>query len=96
MIDKQLLLAFFASSAVAGAGVADGCVATDLATCRYTSDLSFEVGVADDLLLRDPERGDLPVPLLVRYPIGATDAPPVVIWHHGGSPSARGKGRSEE
>ena len=108
MRDKQLLLAFFASSAVAcagiegsddagsDAGVADRCVATDLATCRYTSELSFAVGVADNLLLRDPERRDLPVPLLVRYPIGATDARPVVIWNHGGSPSARGKGRSEE
>jgi poly(3-hydroxybutyrate) depolymerase len=72
------------------------CVATDPATCRYTSDLSFAVGVADGLVLHDPARGDLPVPLLVHYPVGATNARPVVIWNHGGPPSAGGKNRSEE
>lgn len=72
------------------------CVATDPATCRYTSELSFAVDVADNLLLHDPARGNLPVPLLVHFPIGMTNARPVVIWNHGGPPSAGGKNRSEE
>jgi poly(3-hydroxybutyrate) depolymerase len=66
------------------------------AACRHVSDLSFQVGVADNLLLRDPARGDWPVPILIHYPIGATDQRPVVIWNHGGAPSAGGKSRSEE
>jgi hypothetical protein len=80
-----------AVDADAGAGACD---AADLATCRYTSDLAFEVGLAENLVLRDPARGDLPVPLLVRYPLGATDARPVVIWNHGGSASVEGRRRS--
>src|SRR6185436_15992378 len=72
------------------------CVPTDPATCRYTSDLSFAVGVADNLLLRDPARANLPVPLLIHYPIGAHGQRPVVIWNHCGAPSANGKDRSEE
>jgi hypothetical protein len=85
-----------ASDATAGPAAAARCVATDPATCRYTSELSFAVGVADNVLLHDPARRNLPVPLLVHYPIGATNRRPVVIWNHGGSPSAGGKNRSEE
>lgn len=96
---SHLLIPALAAAAVAlpyGSAQADSCTVTALDTCTYVSDLSFQVGVADNLLLRDPARGDWPVPILVHYPIGATDQRPVVIWNHGGSPSAGGKNRSEE
>lgn len=84
------------ASDATGVTAAARCVPTDPVTCRYTSDLSFAVAVADNLVLRDPARGNLPVPLLIHHPVGASGARPVVIWSHGGSPSAGGKNRSEE
>jgi hypothetical protein len=88
-------------ASASGAGASDAataarCTPTDPAACRYTSDLSFSVGVADNLVLHDLARADLPVPLLIHYPLGASGRRPVVIWSHGGSPSAGGKNRSEE
>ncbi|HMG23201.1 MAG TPA: hypothetical protein VK607_17820 [Kofleriaceae bacterium] len=77
------------------ASALDACSPTNLDACRYTSDLQFEVGVAD-VDLTDPARANLPVPLRVHYPVGATDARPVVIWNHGGAPGANGRTRSEE
>lgn len=65
-------------------------------TCLYTSDLDFTPGIVDGIVLVDPDRGDYPIPLLVRYPVGASDKRPVVIWNHGGAPSAGGKNRSAE
>jgi hypothetical protein len=79
----------------AAASTAGACSPSQLDGCTYVSDLRFEVGVAD-LELTDPARNNLPVPLRVHYPIGASDARPVVIWNHGGSPSAAGRTRSEE
>jgi dienelactone hydrolase len=62
----------------------------------YVSDQHFEAGVTDGIVLTDPARGGYRVPLLVRYPIGATDRRPVVIWNHGGNPSEIGRMRSQE
>jgi hypothetical protein len=52
--------------------------------------------VIDDVVLVDHDRHDYAVPLLVRYPIGATGRRPVVIWNHGGAPSVNGRLRSDE
>ena len=73
------------------------CGAADREACLYVSDQAYPVGVIDDVVIIDHSRGDLPIPLLIRYPIaGRVEARPVVIWHHGGNPSARGDERSEE
>jgi predicted dienelactone hydrolase len=77
------------------ASAAARCSPTNLEACKYASELHFEVGVAD-LELTDPARSNLSVPLRVHYPVGASDARPVVIWNHGGLPSANGRTRSEE
>lgn len=79
----------------AAVGPVAACSSSNLEACKYISDLQFEVGVAE-LQLTDPARGNLAVPLLVQYPVGATDARPVVIWSHGGPPAANGRMRSEE
>ena len=50
----------------------------------------------DPIILTDPARANYPIPLLVRYPIGATGPRPVVIWNHGGHPSPNGRQRSAE
>lgn len=62
----------------------------------YTSDLAYEVGEIDHVSLTDAARNNYEVPLIIRYPIGALGPRPVIIWHHGGNPSARGASRSEE
>jgi hypothetical protein len=64
-------------------------------TCLYTSDLNYEVGVIDGIALTDPARGNYKIPLLIRYPKNVAGPLPVVIWHHGGNPSKKGKKRSE-
>src|SRR5690554_2607793 len=64
--------------------------------CLYISDLSYTVGVIDQVMLVDPARNNYEVWLVIRYPVGATGPRPVVIWHHGGHPSIRGAARSEE
>jgi hypothetical protein len=51
--------------------------------------------LVDGLSLVDAARG-YTVEFAVRYPIGLTTPQPVVIWNHGGSPSARGDLRSAE
>jgi hypothetical protein len=66
------------------------------ATCLYTSDLAYDVGEIDGVSLTDTARGDYDLGLVIRYPVGAQGPRPVVIWHHGGNPSARGATRSEE
>ena len=72
------------------------CDPADPETCLYVSDLSYTPGVVDGIVLTDPERDDYRVPLLVRYPLEATDPRPVVIWNHGGDPSEIGMNRSAE
>jgi predicted dienelactone hydrolase len=62
----------------------------------YTSDLAYDVGEIKRVSLTDTERDNYEIPLIIRYPVGAPGPRPVVIWHHGGSPSARGASRSEE
>ena len=57
------------------------------AACRYVSDLSFQVGVADNLLLRDPARGDWPVPILIHYPIEGTAQIAVKICSKNAAPA---------
>lgn len=64
-------------------------------TCLYTSDLNYSVGVVDTQLT-DASRNNYKIPLRIRYPIGLAGPRPVVIWNHGGAPSAKGKTRSEE
>ena len=77
-------------------GASGGCDGSNPETCLYTSDLSFNVGIADGIVLVDPARDNYEIPLLVRFSIGAPGPRPVVIWNHGGAPSANGKTRSEE
>jgi hypothetical protein len=73
-----------------------GCDGSNPETCLYVSDLHYNVGIADGIVLVDPARGNYEIPLLVRYPIGAPGPRPVVIWNHGGAPSPNGKTRSDE
>jgi hypothetical protein len=72
------------------------CDRADPATCLYTSDLAYDVAEIDGVSLTDTTRDNYEVPLVIRYPVGAPGPRPVVIWHHGGNPSARGATRSEE
>lgn len=72
------------------------CSVANPEACLYTSDLNYAVGVIDPIILTDPARGNYSVPVLVRYPVGATGPRPVVIWHHGGHPSPAGRQRSAE
>src|SRR3954451_2521121 len=59
----------------------------------YVSDLHFTPGAVDGIVLTDPARGGYRIPLLVRYPIGATDRRPIVIWNHGGRAARSGARR---
>ena len=73
------------------------CDPADPESCLYTSDLSFDVGVVEDVSLVDADRSGYEVPLLIRYPVlEAVEPRPVVIWNHGGAPSRQGATRSEE
>ena len=45
----------------------------DPPSCLYVSDLDFSIGSVQ-LIRLDPNRGNYPVPLLIRYPIGARSA----------------------
>jgi hypothetical protein len=72
------------------------CDPADPASCLYTSDLAYEVGEIAGVQLTDTARNNYHLPLVIRYPVGASGPRPVVIWHHGGTPSARGATRSEE
>jgi hypothetical protein len=65
-------------------------------TCLYTSDLRFKAGMIEGVSLVDAARNNYEIKLLIRYPRGATAPRPVVIWHHGGLPSAKGASRSAE
>jgi predicted dienelactone hydrolase len=71
------------------------CKPDDPETCDYESDLSYTADSVD-LVIRDPARGDYPIPLTVRYPSEATDLRSVVIWHHGGTTARRSDARSVE
>lgn len=72
------------------------CDRANPATCLYTSDLTYTVGEISQVSLTDTVRNNYEIPLVIRYPVGAPGPRPVVIWHHGGNPSARGASRSEE
>jgi acetyl esterase/lipase len=73
-----------------------GCDAQHLPACRYLSDLDFSnVGVVTTTLT-DAARGNYPVPILIRFPIGANGPRPVVIFNHGGEPRANGRNGSSE
>jgi predicted dienelactone hydrolase len=72
------------------------CDSAASATCLYTSDLAYDVGEIGEVQLTDTARNNYDLPLVIRYPVGALGPRPVVIWHHGGTPSARGATRSEE
>ncbi len=65
-------------------------------TCLYTSDLAYPFGEITGVSLTDAARNNYEIHLVIRYPVGAPGPRPVVIWHHGGGPSARGATRSEE
>jgi len=64
----------------------NGCTAQALAACGYSSPDNFTPAVVD-AYLEDPSRGNHPVPIRVRYPLGASGTRPVVIWGHGGGTS---------
>ncbi len=72
------------------------CGSEDPTACLYTSDLTYPVGVIQQVSLFDTTRNNYEVGLVIHYPIGAVGPLPVVIWHHGGNPSATGAARSEE
>ena len=78
-----LVAAFAASGAARAHDLLNGCSEQTLANCPYASPDSYTPGVTD-IYLEDPARGGHPVPIRVRYPIGASGARPVVIWNHGG------------
>ncbi len=71
------------------------CDPEDPPSCLYVSDLSYPIN-SMQLTRIDPNRGNYPVPLLIRYPIGTNDPRPVVIWHHGGNPHPNARTRSAE
>jgi predicted dienelactone hydrolase len=71
------------------------CDPNDPPSCLYVSDLSYKMGTIERMLF-DGNRGNYPVPILIRYPIGAAESRPVVIWHHGGTVSRKGRYRSAE
>ena len=73
-----------------------GCDRSNPATCLYISDLAYAVGEVIRVRLTDPARNNYDIWLVIRYPVGAPGPRPVVIWHHGGSPSIKGATRSEE
>lgn len=81
----RLLVAFGIAAALPALAqpLINGCSAQAVAACGYASPENFTPGVIDTYL-EDPARGNHPVPIRVRYPIGATGARPVVIWSHGG------------
>lgn len=65
------------------------CDPADPPTCLYVSNLHFTTDeVAIELV--DPDRNDYRDPILIRYPVEATNRRPVVIWHHGGTTSENG------
>jgi hypothetical protein len=64
------------------AGPPPGCSAADLDACEYAIERA-EVEVLEGLTLRDPEL-ERDNDLLLRYPAGATEPLPVVIYSHGG------------
>ena len=77
--------------------LAAACDPTDPESCLYSSDLTFDVGIVNGVSLTDPARSDYEIPLVIRYPLLTTvESRPVVIWNHGGAPSARGATRSAE
>src|SRR4051812_9601415 len=72
------------------------CNPSDPESCLYVSDQSFTPALVEGIRLADPGRHNYPVPLLVRYPSGAAGPRPVVIWNHGGDPSANGRFATED
>jgi hypothetical protein len=87
--------AFFIGSTGEAQDLPASCDPNHPPSCLYTSDLVYTMGAVERTLF-DPDRGNYPVPLLIRYPIEATEPRPIVIWHHGGAPSVNGRTRSEE
>jgi hypothetical protein len=73
------------------------CSPTNLDACKYVSDLHYDVGVAD-IELTDPARGNLSIPVRAHYPmpLATGELRAVVVWNHGGFPSANARTRSEE
>lgn len=64
--------------------------------CAYQSDLSFQTKAIDYDGLMDGARNNYPVPIKIRFPVGAPMPRPVIIWHHGGEPAFDGRDRSAE
>jgi len=93
------LLAAAASLAPLGSAaqlLPPGCDAANPPACLYTSDLDFPVDSLVRVQLTDPSRNNYGIGMVIRFPVGAAGPRPVVIWHHGGTPSVRGAGRSAE
>jgi len=78
-----LVAALLAPPAALAQATINGCSAQAVSACGYASPDNFTPAVVD-AYLEDPSRGNHPVPIRVRYPVGATGARPVVIWNHGG------------
>lgn len=93
------LLAALALSIVSGAAAAQalpaGCAEApplpeSRLACAYQSDMNYPDSAFNWDQLFDPSRNNYPVPLKIRFPIGATFPRPVIIWHHGGDPDPPG------
>lgn len=78
--------AFLAAAPAAAQGLQlpPGCQAAFPATCTYTPPVAWNTATVDRLLV-DPARANHPIPVRIRYPIGANGPLPVVLWNHGGS-----------
>jgi hypothetical protein len=79
----------------AASPVAAACNPANPPTCRYVSNLNFNVGELRTVVV-DPSRNNYQIPLLIRYPVGAPGPRPVVIFNHGGPPRANGLNGSSE
>jgi hypothetical protein len=65
-----------------------GCSENARDLCLYRSSETYTPATVD-LVLPDAARDNHPVPIRIRYPVGAQGARPVVIWNHGGGTTHR-------
>jgi hypothetical protein len=73
-----------APASAQGLQLPPGCQALIPATCTYAPPVAWNTATVDRLLI-DPARANHPIPVRIRYPVGANGPLPVVIWNHGGS-----------
>lgn len=82
-----------ASPAAANGPLPAGCGSATRAACIYTPAASFAATATFDTVLTDAARNNYRLPVRVRYPMGANTPMPVIIYNHGGGPTATGHTR---